>query len=98
METRRRAAPGRAGSLYCVLNRDRRNGPLTLGLTLLVRGGFFPQVGKLSPQRITTGLTTPTGAARAHREWVAVLGENKRFELRLNLEKMSPRHRCYLID
>ena len=54
-------------------------------------GGFFPQVGKLSPQRITPGLITPTGAARAHRELVAVLGEDKRFELRLNLEK------CHLV-
>ncbi len=61
-------------------------------------GGFFPRVGKLSPQRITPGLIIPTGGARAHREWMAVLGENKRFEFRLNLEKMSPRHHFYLID
>ena len=55
-------------------------------------GGFFPWVGKLSPQRITPGLIIPTGgAARAHWEWVAVLGENKRFEFRLNSEK------CHLV-
>ncbi len=33
----------------------------------------------------------PTGAARAHREWVAVLGENKWFEFRLNSGK------CHLV-
>jgi len=62
-----------------------------------VIGGFFPRMGKLSPQRITPGLITPIGAVHAHREWVAVLGENKWFEFRLNFRKMSPRHHFYLL-
>ena len=52
-------------------------------------GGVFPRMGKLSPQRITPGLITPIGAVHAHREWVAVLGENKWFEIRLNSENVT---------